>query len=525
MWEKLNNSSLLFSKTFIQNKNKCSVYSNRVFFHRMYFYFVNKGYFNIILNSIINLLVSNFLVFFLLFLIKCVDYDGLLKMNSEKNLAEFVNFSNLLHLNIFFVGLIILFILLDIVKIISLIDDIYIFKNIRKFYRNNLKIKDSELEHYKWNDIIHIYKDTENEEVNPYYINSIITSKDNYFTALIDSKTIRPIYLNDLFEWNLIFCIIYGIFNNREQISEELLTDPQLIEKSMKIRLKIISLIYLLCMPILIVFITIYNIFTYGEQFYNQPDMLISRNFTKLSEWQFRNYNEPNHKFRDRMINIQKLTNKYSSAFNNKIIAALLKFIIFVFSAIFITLLCITLINDSILTNLNIVGGKNVLWFMGVTGSIIAIIRTNLKSKNNDNPLDIMEKLSNYIIIDKKTIDNANMSIIKKKFLYNYRYKILLILQDIFSIIIMPIQLWSISYDTAYITMFLKKITTKNNKIGYICKYADFETNYFDYFGSIINEKEKDYIVKKIGFSEELLTMDYPQWQSNITMSTQINVV
>ena len=84
MWEKINNSSLLFSKTFIENKSNHSIYSNRVFFNRIYFYYVNKGYYRIIINSVVNLLVSNFLVFFILFLFNCIDYRGLLNLQMKQ---------------------------------------------------------------------------------------------------------------------------------------------------------------------------------------------------------------------------------------------------------------------------------------------------------------------------------------------------------------------------------------------------------------------------------------------------------
>jgi autophagy-related protein 9 len=524
MWEKLNNSSLIFSKTFVENNSDYSTYSNRVFFHRIYFYYNNKGYYNIIINSIINLLVSNFLVFFLIFLINCVDYTNLLRIDDKVSILDYVDMSNFFsNLSIFFKGLLILFLALDVVKLISLVDDIYVFKNIRNFYRNTLKIRDSELEYLDWKDIIDIYNDAD-ENINPYYINAIITSKDNYFTALIDQKIIRPIHLTSIVEWNLIYCIIYSIFNKKEKISDELFTNTGIIEKSMRNKLRTISILNVIFMPLIIVFITLYNLFTHGEAFYNKPDLLISSNFTKLAQWKYRNYNEPIHQFEERMAKIDKLAKQYNEAFKNKLVNAILKFVIFVFSSIFITLIILTLINDDILINLNIIGSKNVLWFIGVIGSIIAILRTILNKKRNDSPNDLMEQISRHIIVDEKIIKNANMKIVKNEFLAYYRYKIIQIILDIVFTITMPIQLWSISYDTPYITTFLKKITNKNPQIGYICKYSDLENNPLNFFGSLINDNEKEYIKKKIIFSEELLSKEFPNWNYNKNqISAQIN--
>lgn len=524
MWEKLNNSSLIFSKTFLENNNNYKTYSNRIFFHRIYFYYNNKGYYNIIINSIINLLVSNFLVFFFIFLINCVDYAKLLSIEDKVSIVNYINMSHFLkNINIFFKGLLILFVVLDIVKLISLFDDIYVFKNIRNFYKNTLKIRDSELQYLDWKDIIDIYSDTD-ENINPYYINVIITSKDNYFTSLIDQKIIRPIHLTGIFEWNLIYCIIYSIFNKKEHISEELFTNISVIEQSMKNKLRTISILNVIFMPLIIIFITLYNLFTHGEAFYNKPDLLISSNFTKLAQWKYRNYNEPVHQFEERMTKIDNLAKQYSSAFKNKLVNAILKFIIFIFNSIFVTLIILTLINDDILTNLNIIGSKNVLWFIGVVGSIIAILRTILNRKQHNSPNELMKQISKHIIVDENIIKNANMKIIKNEFLTYYRYKIIQLILDIVFTISMPIQLWSISYDTPYITTFLKKITNKNSHIGYICKYSDLENNPLNFFGSLINDNEKDYIKKKIIFSEELLSKEFPNWNYNKNqISAQIN--
>ena len=49
----------------------------------------------------------------------------------------------------------------------------YIYKNIKKFYKNNLKIRDTELEYLKMERNTEIYKDSVNNEINPYYVDSI----------------------------------------------------------------------------------------------------------------------------------------------------------------------------------------------------------------------------------------------------------------------------------------------------------------------------------------------------------------
>ena len=527
MWEKLNNSSLLFSKSFIKNKDADHIYSNRVLLNRIYFYYINKGFYNIIINSLVDILVTNFLVFFLIFLMNCIDYHELFTSNERQNLGNFIHIDHFFSkLNNFFLSILILFFVLDLVKIISLVDDCYVFGNIRKFYGSTLKIKDSEIEYLSWKDVLSIWQEVDNTQINPYYINILITTKESYFISLIDQKIIKPMHLNSIFEWNLIYSIIYSIIDSKENICGDLLKDTKKVSNQIKIKFKIIAILNMIFMPLIIIFIVFYNLFNYGEQFYNKPSMLISKNFSRISRWKLRNYNEPSHQFDERIEKIESLTKQYYNSFKSKLINATLKFVIFILSSVFITLVLLTIINDNVLINLTIIGGRNVLWFLGLIGSLIAILRSILNIKNDDSPQDIMSNLSKYMVIDDDIISNANTTIVKKKFLENYKLKFQQIVLDILFTLIMPIQLWSISYDSDYIADYLKNITKKHDKIGYICLFSDLENENSYYFGSLIRSDEKNHLIKKINFSDEVLINQYPEVKSvRFNHSANINFI
>ena len=53
-----------------------------------------------------------------------------------------------------------------------------------------------------------------------------------------------------------------------------------------------------------------------------------------------------------------------------------------------------------------------------------------------------------------------------------------------------------------YIIQFIKKISTNNTKIGITCVFSDFISEDFneeepDYFGSLLDDTEKDEFIKK----------------------------
>ena len=92
----------------------------------------------------------------------------------------------------------------------------------------------------------------------------------------------------------------------------------------------------------------------------------------------------------------------------------------------------------------------------------------------------------------------------------------------------MPIQLWSLSYDTKYITNFIKKISVNDKKIGIVCSYGNFENNDQDnaVFGSLLNDIEKSELSEKLEFSEEQFYNDYPTNMNQIiNESAEINVI
>ena len=112
-----------------------------------------------------------------------------------------------------------------------------------------------------------------------------------------------------------------------------------------------------------------------------------------------------------------------------------------------------------------------------------------------------------------------------------YFRKILQIFYDILWTMVMPIQLWSISYDTRYIVQFIKKISSNNIKIGITCVFSDFNSEEFNdeeqnNFGSLLDDIEKDEFNKKKNHSKDMFLNFYPNCLDNIvSQSAQINII
>ena len=97
-----------------------------------------------------------------------------------------------------------------------------------------------------------------------------------------------------------------------------------------------------------------------------------------VSKWKFRNYNELPHEFNERIDKSYKYCDEYVEQFNNKIVETIIKFLLFILSSVFVTMIFFSIINDKLLLNLYIFDNKQLFWFIGIVGSIIAILRSIL---------------------------------------------------------------------------------------------------------------------------------------------------
>tara|TARA_B110000495_G_C23032460_1_gene615336 strand:+ start:461 stop:1948 length:1488 start_codon:yes stop_codon:yes gene_type:complete len=453
-------------------------YLKKSFLNKLYYYYVNNGYYNIISSEIVNIFTSSFLIFYTIFLYNCIDWHTLFTMKEETHLNELVDITKFFKLNVFYWILFIIFVLIVFCKILNLINSIHEYKSIKLFLNDKLSITDKELSIIKWNEIIEkMQKKYNNNDINIYYINNKISCKSNYLITLIDKDVLKLTYMNQIMEWNLIFCILNSIFDNDMKFNKKFLElDKEFIE-IIKQKLIFITILNFIFMPFIITYLFFYYLFKYGEKFYSNPQSFVSRNWTLIAKWKFRNYNELYHEFRDKFIKSQKPSDAYSLLFPNKIIQTFSRFFIFVLSSLFVILVFISIINEHILIQLYITSNKQALWFIGIFGSSIAILKNVNKEKETDYPKERMKKLKQIIncIPEKWTDEDIEKDFINKEFFNLYQLQIVIILKDIFYTLRIPFKLFKLSFNIKNIIIYLQSITINNPTYGHINKFSLFD--------------------------------------------------
>ena len=165
-------------------------------------------------------------------------YYGNIIADDNETLSTYVHWDQFFNMNYFMWSLFIVFLIFTCVRIINLIDDVVSYKNINLYYKTTLKIRDCDLEYLEWNDIIETINDVNNTSLNVFYINSIINSKENYLISLFDNKIIDVFHINSLIGWNLIYCILYSIFDSNYKVDADIFSDRIKFTKRISDRMK-----------------------------------------------------------------------------------------------------------------------------------------------------------------------------------------------------------------------------------------------------------------------------------------------
>ena len=365
--------------------------------------------------------------------------------------------------------------------------------------------EEDEIHKLEWDAVINKISDKLDEKLDIYYINNIITTKDNYLILLLDHKILDFYHLSELMEWNIRYCIFLNIFDSNLKIDKSVMTNKTKIINSIKYQMKVISIINFMFMPFLAIFILFYNFFNYGEEFYSKPDLIISRIFSKNEKWKLRYYNELEHDFNKRILNAEKYCKKYSQCFSNKLYNLISRFLVFIFSSVFIVLVILTFINDKILINLLIFKNHSMLWFIGLLASFIALLK---KQNEDNNSKKYMEEISKIINIDKKWVEESNKNTVKTQLFNMYQYKIFILIKDIIYTVITPFKLWILSYDIENIINFIIKNTKYHEDLKYICKPSYIDNEIYMKSHETYDNSETN---KKI-LSLNYFKLQYPNW-------------
>ncbi len=505
---------------------------NSLYLFNLYYYYHNKGYSNLILTELTNLLVLVFTVFLLIFLGQCVDFNGLINYHTKEmiSISHFINFSNFWKLNPFVIMCTILFVGYVCIRLISIYASIKKFWKIRTIFKEDLEINNDDLDTITWNEVSNkIIKYYCNPNLNSYTMALKIMTKENLIISIYDhleNLQFNKYPLSKLLEWNFIFCFINPLINENREISDDIKLDINKYHEKVKTQLKRVTIINLIFMPFLLIFIIMYMFLQYGEQFYNNPQLIMNRQWSTKALWKLRYYNELPHLFNARMENAAIATKDYDKQFPSRLYGTIAHFIMFVTGSFFMLMVIITLLNENLLINLTISFNRPILWYLGIIGGVMAILKSFANIKYAYNPEKSMKRMMEYIDVKEEWVKDPRSTNIRNEIMKLFPQRLVLLLEECYCLILTPYILWFVlRKECETICDYLLDTMTNHHSInGFVNKNALF-ISYPQMKENIKTEKSFEYFQKNYpewGFISIMYNQDtyYPPPEQNQTNQT-----
>lgn len=470
-----------------------------LFCTNMYKYFLGRGFRNIIVTQVVNLLLVTFLVFFCIWLFSCVNFDLLMSITEQNptkvhHISEIINWSGLAHMHWYIIVCLILFCAFFVWKVIRIVYDIQKMKEMQKFYNDHLNITDFEIATIRWQKVVEKLQLLQSEHQfylgkDSFTLHNVanhILKKENYLVAMFNKGIfdfnipyINIPFFTKTMEWNLQHSIINYLFDDRMKLKKEFLDyhNRETLAKGLQKRITLMAVLNLVLSPFLGLFLLFWGVFERGQEFYKTPSKMTNRRWSHLAKWKFREFNELPHVFYERMKLSGKYADDYLKQFPNYWASDIAKLFAFVLSTFLFVLFVGMLFNDFILFNLELGGNRSVFWWMGILSTVLLVLRGFIKDSFIFYPEKKLKKVAEFIhYIPDDWVENASQFSVRSKFLGYYEYRIWVMLKEILGIIINPIlMLVRFRNETLQIVDFVRDYTLSHPELGYVCKFSVFE--------------------------------------------------
>lgn len=433
-----------------------------MFYSNVYTYYIRGGYWCILVENILNILLTAMTLIFVTFVCFFLNWDLIAKCESEQtcsNIQSYVVSPIVFHptiVNICMFLFIVLFFFYWLWISVVMIKEIFMFVKYKEYYEFELEIDFNTMQILQWNDVV--AKISESPEV----IVGSIMKRDNYLIALVGSNVfdIQPQFYTNVFLWLINVGILNQILIHK--------TNVEGIKKTMKT----IGVIQFLVMPLTITLLLIHYIVSFTTDIYTSKTYSGPKEWTLYAKLMFREYNELSHIFNERLTKSHKYANKYEQKFNSNMINIIMDKLIFVFGTYLTFLVLMTLYDDRIVMYMKLFN-RNLLWYVAIITSIISLAKLMIvyPTAIDESAEEIM---SNIIVHTRYCpshwIGKYGKYEVLAEFKNLYRYKIIMVLIEICSVVLIPFyMLFGLNNKIEKVVKFIVDNTAQDDELGSVC--------------------------------------------------------
>lgn len=414
----------------------------------------------------------------------------------------------------------------------------YKLKEIRNFYRHLISIpNDEELMTISWSTIVErlmLLKDynsltSSNRSAPAHYLNDLkskvrlnahdianrIMRKENYMIALINKDILDlslplplPNPLKNFFsnkavltktlEWNLKLCINNFIFNHEGQIYPHILKDHNRnqISDELSSRFKMAAIINLILCPFIVIYFVLLYFFRYFNEYKSNPSSILGlRQYTPWAEWKLREFNELPHFFVRRLHLSVGPANKYINQFpRGFLLSSIMNLINFISGAILAVLVIMGIWfedEEHRFWSFELTENKSALFYISIFGTIWAVTSNSLNATTSTNSSENLNAGQSSFVYDPEASiryvaqfthylpsswnNKLHTAEVKNEFCDLFSLKLILIVNEILSLILTPFILWfKVLNESGSIIDFFREYSIHVDGLGYVCYFAMF---------------------------------------------------
>ena len=411
-------------------------------------------------------------------------------------------------------------------------------KHMHDFFHHLLEIPDTDIQTVSWPDVVkklmmlrdlnpstaaqvserhrRFLGSQSKQRMDAHDIANRLMRRDNYLIALVNKEVLditlpvpflanRPLFSKTL-EWNLSLCILDYVFNEQGQVKPLFLRDThrRALSEGLRRRFLFAGLMNVICAPFIIVYLSVSYFFRYFNEYQKNPSSISSRQYTPLAEWKFREFNELWHLFERRTKMSYPFASRYINQFPKDKTIQLAQFVQFVAGAIVAVLAAASLLDSDSFLGFEITPERTVLFYLTVFGVVWTVARGTVPEENlvfdPEYALNAVVNFTHYSPAHWR--GRLHSDEVRKDFAQLYQMKLVIFLEELFSIITTPFILWfSLPKCSDRIVDFFREFTLHVDGLGHVCSFAVFE---FDK-GANNNQRQK----QKIGGQDIDLREDY----------------
>ncbi|XP_055329013.1 autophagy-related protein 9A-like [Paramacrobiotus metropolitanus] len=495
------------------------------FFSRVYRYHQRNGYFCMLLQESLELIQLAYVVIFSTFLLECVEFEVLFAdrlpsswFNSSKQLIHNctvsesgvvggckVKFADAVLsteqcLKNFSTGIIVLIIVAAIfwfARFVKVLSHVFSYAETRRFYRNALKIEDTDLANLTWHEVLQrllhaqkihhmcIHK-PELTELDVYHR---ILRVENYLVAMINKNVIpvsfRVPFLGDVTIFTkiylknldyILFCP-YGLgapLEQNWQLREEYKLYGRRLDVAEKLRKRIeyIALFNFVCSPFVLFWRILYAFFDYADIVKRDPGALGARRWSYYGRYFLRHFNEVDHELDARLRRAYKPATQYMNIFTSPALVILAKNMTFIFGSLLAVLVICAVIDEDFLKV------SHVLTIITVLGVTVTICRACIPDENAVFNPDVLlsEIVSETHYAPETWKGRAHTTDVRHDFSQLFQYRFVHICEELLSPIITPfILFFALRNRCLTIVDFFRNFTVELVGVGDVCSFAEMD--------------------------------------------------